>query len=82
MWMPHYNANTINKESYPREIWIGYNIELAEQVYLSHMSKDGLGFNFDRIIIIINRIINHFSNMLTITTYSSYITVWLKFNFI
>ena len=62
MWMPHYNANTINKESYPREIWIGYNIELAEQVYLSHMSKDGLGFNFDRIIIIINRIINHISN--------------------
>ena len=82
MWMPHYNANTIHKESYPQEIWIGYNIELAEQVYLSYMSKDGLGFNFDRIIMIINRIIHHISNMLTITTYSSYITVWLKFNFI
>ena len=33
MWMPHYNANTIHKESYPWEIWIGYNIELAEKVY-------------------------------------------------
>ena len=33
MWMPHYNANTIHKKSYPREIWIGYNIELAEKVY-------------------------------------------------
>ena len=33
MWVPHYNANTIHKKSYPQEIWIGYNIELAEQVY-------------------------------------------------
>ena len=33
MWMPHYNANAIHKESYPREIWIGYNIELTESVY-------------------------------------------------
>ena len=31
--MPHYNANTIHKESYPREILIGYNAELAEEVY-------------------------------------------------
>ena len=31
--MPHYNANAIHKEYYPREIWIGYNIELAESVY-------------------------------------------------
>ena len=28
--IPHYNANTIHKESWPREIWIGYNIELTE----------------------------------------------------
>ena len=34
MWIKHYNANTVHKESWPREIWIGYNIELAEYIYL------------------------------------------------
>ena len=46
MWMPHYNANTIHNESYPREIWIGYNIELAEYVYCSPANpqwRSGIG---------------------------------------
>ena len=29
MRMQNYNGNTIHKESQPREIWIGYNIELS-----------------------------------------------------
>ena len=37
--MPHYNANTKHKESYPREILIGYNIVLAELVYASELSS-------------------------------------------
>ena len=32
--MLHYDANTIHKDSYPQEIWIGYNIELANLVYM------------------------------------------------
>ena len=31
--MLHYNANTVHKESQPREIWIGDNFELADLVY-------------------------------------------------
>ena len=37
MWMQHYNANAEHKESWRREIWIGYNIELAEYVYSRKM---------------------------------------------
>ena len=41
MWMQHYNANTVHKESWPREIWIGYNIELAEYVYCLFKCRKG-----------------------------------------
>ena len=40
MWMPRYNANTVYKESEPREIWIGYNIALAELVYEMNRDKN------------------------------------------
>ena len=38
--MPHYNVNTIHKESLPRELSIGYNFELVESGLLrSWLSK-------------------------------------------